>query len=138
MPTPPFTRKDLAAASTKRPIDWSRLKNMPIRFNLALEDVLKGEASEQSKVDIATLYSFFISAKELGLIDDDGLIENSVGQLARAYTREAEGQAFRLDAVSAEALREMIASYEVIAKSVSARDYMKICNHIPKNLQVKK
>jgi hypothetical protein len=132
MTKPVFTRKELAAASTKRSIDWPRLKNMPLRFNMALEEVLKGNASEQSKVDLATLYSFFISAKELGLIDDSGLIENSAGNLARAYTREVEGNAFRLDATSAEALREMIASYEDIAKSVSARDYMRIINHVPK------
>lgn len=134
--SPLFTRKDLAAASTKRPMDWVLLKSLPMRFNVALEDVLKGESTESSRVDLATVYSFFMSAKELGHIDDDGLIESSVGGLAKAYLRTDDGKPFRLDAVSAEALREMIATYETLAKSLSARDYMKTINNIDRHLKV--
>jgi hypothetical protein len=129
--TPVFTRKDLKAASTKRPTDWRLLRTLPARFSVALEDVLKGESTESSRIDLATLYSFMMSAKELGHIDDDGLIESSVGGLAKAYTRTDDGKPFRLDAVSAEALKEMIPTYELLAKSLSARDYMKVCNHVP-------
>ena len=130
--TPPFTRKDLAAASTKRPIDWWRIKNMPLRFNMALEDVLKGVSEKQSRVDIATLYDFVLSAKELNLIDDNGLTEDCVSKLSAAYTRMNDGKPFRLDAQTAEAVREMIAAFELIAKSVSARNYMRIVNHVPR------
>lgn len=133
---PLFTRKDLAAASTKRPMDWNLLKSLPMRFNVALEDVLKGESTESSRVDLATVYSFFMSAKELGHIDDDGLIESSVAGLAKAYLRTDDGKPFRLDAVSAEALREMIATYEMLAKSLSARDYMKTINNIDRHLKI--
>lgn len=134
--TPPlFTRKDLKAASTKRPIEWNRLSTLLARFSVALEDVLKGESTESSRIDLATLFAFFISAKELGHIDDGGLIENSVGGLAKAYTRTDEGHPFRLDAVSAEALREMIATFETVAKGVSAREYMQICNDMPKHVK---
>lgn len=134
---PLFTRKDLAAASTKRPMEWNRLQHLPTRFNVALEDVLKGESTESSRIDLATLYSFMMSAKELGHIDDDGLIETSVGNLAKAYTRINDGKPFRLDAVSSEALKEMIAAYELLAKSLSARDYMKTVNHIPDFMKIK-
>jgi hypothetical protein len=128
---PVFTRKELAAASTKRPIDWCRVSKLPLQFNMSLEDVLKGSSEKQSRIDIATLYDFVLSAKELGHIDDGGLIDSCVEKLAAAYTRVNENKAFRLDAQSAEAVREMIASFEVIAKSVSARDYMRILNHVP-------
>lgn len=128
---PLFTRKDLKAASTKRPMPWNRLEPLITRFNVALFDVLKGESSESSRIDIATLYSFILAAKELGHADDGGIIaESSVG-LAKAYTRIDNGQTFRLDAVSAEAIKEMIPAYELLAKSLSARDYMRVCNHIP-------
>lgn len=134
---PLFTRKDLAAASTKKAMPWNRLQHLPTRFNVALEDVLKGESTESSRIDLATLYSFMMSAKELGHIDDDGLIETSVGSLAKAYTRINDGKPFRLDAVSAEALKEMIPAYELLAKSLSARDYMKTVNHIPDFMKIK-
>ena len=136
MNNPLFTRKDLAAASTKRPMEWNRLQHMPIRFNVALEDVLKGESTESSRVDIATLYSFMMSARELNLIDDGGLIDDSVGLLAKAYTRTDSGKPFRLDAVSSEAIKEMIVAYEELAKNLNARDYMKVCNHIPDFMKV--
>lgn len=129
---PVFTRKELAAASTKRPIDWWRVSKMPLQFNMALENVLTGSSEMQSRIDIATLYDFVLSAKELELVNDDGLMDGCVKQLAAAYTRVNDGKSFRLDAQSAEAVREMIGSFEVIAKSVSARDYMKILNHVPR------
>ena len=133
---PLFTRKDLAAASTKKAMEWNRLKHLPIRFNVALEDVLKGESTESSRVDIATLYSFMMSARKLNLIDDGGLIDDSIGLLAKAYTRTDSGKPFRLDAVSAEAIKEMIVAYEELAKGLSSRDYMKVCNHIPDFMKV--
>jgi transcription elongation factor GreA-like protein len=129
--TPVFTRKDLKAASTKRPIEWWRVSKLPLQFNMSLENVLKGSSEKQSRIDIATLYDFVLSAKELGHIDDGGLIDGCVNQLAAAYNRVNESKAFRLDAQSAEAVREMIVAFEAIAKSVSARDYMKILNHVP-------
>jgi hypothetical protein len=79
-----------------------------------------------------------MSAKELNHIDDGDLIETSVSGLAKAYTRTDNGKPFRLDAVSAEALKEMIATYEVLAKSLSERDYMKTVNHIPDFMKVEK
>ena len=133
---PLFRRKDLAAASTKRPMEGVRLQHMPIRFNVALEDVLRGESTVSSRVDIATLYSFMMSARELNLIDDDGLIDDSVGLLAKAYTRTDSGKPFRLDAISAEAIKEMIVAYEELAKGLSAREYMRVCNHIPDYMKV--
>ena len=133
---PLFTRKDLKASSTKRPMPWNQLEPLVIRFNVALQDVLTGESTESSRVDIATLYSFMMSAKQLGHIDDDGLIETTVGNLAKAYTRTDDGKPFRLDAVSAEAIKEMIPAYEMLAKSLSERDYMMTCNHIPNYLKV--
>lgn len=136
MKKPLFTRKDLGAASTNRPMPWNTLQHMPIRFNVALEDVLKGESTESSRVDIATLYSFMMSARKLNLIDDGGLIDDSVGLLAKAYTRTDSGKPFRLDAISAEAIKEMIVAYEELAKNLSARDYMKVCNHIPDYMKV--
>lgn len=131
MNQPVFTRKELSAASTKRPIDWWRISNLPMRYEVALEDVLKGKSSKSSRVDIATLYSFMMSASELGHIHDSGLIENSLNLLAKAYTRINDGHTFRLDAISAEAVREMIPSFEMVAKNISARDYMKVCNYVP-------
>lgn len=136
MNKPLFTRKDLKAASTKRSMEWNRLSTLPARFSVALEDVLKGESTETSRIDLATLYSFMMSAKELGHIEDDGLIETSVAGLAKAYLRTDDGKPFRLDAVSAEALKEMIPAYEMLAKSLSARDYMRTVNHIPNNLKI--
>lgn len=136
MNKPLFTRKDLAAASTKKSMDWALLKSMPMRFNVALEDVLKGESTESSRVDIVTLYSFMMSARELNLIDDGGLIDDSVGLLAKAYTRTDSGKPFRLDAISAEAIKEMIVAYEILAKNLSARNCMKVCNHIPDYMKV--
>jgi hypothetical protein len=133
---PLFTRKDLANASTKRPMAWNLLNHLPIRFNVALEDVLRGESTESSRIDLATLYSFMMSAKELNHIDDGDLIECSVSGLAKAYTRTDDGKPFRLDAISAEALKEMISAYEMLAKNISARDYMKVCNHIPDYMKV--
>ena len=132
---PLFTRKDLAAASTKRPLEWSRLQHMPLRFNISLEDVLKGGSTESSRIDLATLYSFIISAKELNLIEVGDLIDSSLAGLAKAYTRTDDGKPFRLDATSAEAIKEMIPAYEMLAKNLSARDYMKTCNHIPNHLK---
>lgn len=132
---PLFTHKDLKSSSTKRPMPWNQLEPLVIRFNVALQDVLTGESTESSRVDIATLYSFILAAKELGHADDDGLIAESSQGLARAYTRINEGHAFRLDAVSAEAIKEMIPAYEMLAKSLSERDYMKACNHIPNYLK---
>ena len=131
MSKPLFTRKALKAASTKKAIDWWRISNLPMRYEVALEDVLKGKSSKSSRVDIATLYSFMMSASELGHIHDGGLIESSLNLLAKAYTRINDGHAFRLDAISAEAVREMIPSFEMVAKNISARDYMKVCNHVP-------
>ena len=133
---PLFTRKDLAAASTKRTMEWNRLQHMPLRFNVALEDVLKGESTESSRIDLATLYSFMISAKELNLIEVGDLIDSSVAGLAKAYNRTDDGKPFRLDATSAEAIKEMIPAYEMLAKNLSARDYMKTCNHIPHYMKV--
>lgn len=131
MTKPLFTRKDLKAASTKRPFPWQQLESLVTRFNVALEDVLKGQSAESSRVDIATLFSFIMTAKELGHIDDDGLIAGSAPALARAYTRINDGHAFGLDAVSAEAIKEMMPAYEMLAKSLSMRDYMKTCNAMP-------
>ena len=133
---PLFTRKDLAAASTKRATPWNRLEPLVTRFNVALEDVLRGESTESSRVDLATLYSFFMSAKELGHIDDGGLIESSVEGLAKAYTRTDNGKPFRLDAISSEAIKEMIVAYEELAKALSAREYMRVCNYIPDYMKV--
>jgi hypothetical protein len=138
MNKPLFTRKDLKAASTKIPIAWPRIKTRTTAFNSALDDVLRGVSEERSRIDLATLYSFFMSAKELGHIDDGGLIENSVGALAKAYTRTDDGKPFRLDAVSAEALREMIATFETVANGVSAREYMSICNAMPNHVKTEK
>lgn len=132
---PLFTRKDLRAASTKRPMEWVRLRHMPLRFNVALEDVLKGKSTESSRIDLATLYSFMISAKELKLIEVGDLIDSSAAGMAKAYTRTDDGKPFRLDAISAEAIKEMIPAYEMLAKNLSARDYMKTCNHIPNYLK---
>ncbi len=134
---PPFTRKDLAAASTKRPIDWWRVEKLPLRYNVALKNILTGSAEREARVDIATLWNFILSAKELNIIDDSSLTLDFTEQFAAAYTRFSQGKSFRLDAQTAEAVKEMIVAFELIAKSESARDYMKICNHIPKNLQVK-
>lgn len=132
---PLFTRNDLKASSTKRPMPWNKLEPLVTRFNVALQDVLTGESTESSRVDIATLYSFMMSAKQLGHIDDDGLIETTVENLAKAYTRTDNGKPFRLDAISAEAIKEMIPAYEMLAKSLSERDYMKVCNIIPNHLK---
>lgn len=129
---PPFTRKDLRAASTKRPIPWNNLQNLPMRFNVALEDVLRGDSSKSSGVDIATLFSFMLSAKEMGFIEDGGLTEDSAPNLAAAYTRIDSGKPFRLDGRTAEAIKEMIVAFETVAKSISERDYMRVCNHVPK------
>jgi hypothetical protein len=132
MTKPVFTRKELAAASTKRPIDWWRVSKLPLQFNSSLEDVLKGMSEKQSRIDIATLCNFVLSAKELGHIEDGGLMIDVVGRLNDAYNRVNDGKSFRLDAQSAEAVREMIVAFEVIAKTVSARDCMRIINHVPK------
>jgi transcription elongation factor GreA-like protein len=132
MTKPVFNRKELAAASTKRSIDWWRVSKLPLQFNSSLEDVLKGSSEKQSRIDIATLYDFVLSAKELGHIEDDGLMDGCVNKLADAYRRVNDGKTFRLDAQSAEAVREMIVAFEDIAKTVSARDYMRIINHVPK------
>jgi hypothetical protein len=128
---PPFTRKHLRAASTKRPMDWRYLSGLPTRYNVALQDVLKGESSQSSRVDLATLYNFMLSAKELGLIDDGGMADDSAPRLAAAYTRAATGKSFRLDGRTAEVIKEMIATFEMVARAISERDYMRVCNHVP-------
>lgn len=127
--TPPFTRKDMRAASAKRPIDWSQLKNLPVRYNLALADVLKGDSSKSSRVDITTLFSFMLSAKQLGLIDDGGMICDVGALLADAHRRVQTGKPFRLDGRTSEVIKEMIGMFETIVRSISERDFMRVCNH---------
>lgn len=135
MKAPLFTRKDLKASSTKRPFPWNNLSKLITRFSVALEEVVKGNSSEWSRVDIATLYNFIYTAKKLGHIEDGGLIDEALPNLARAYSRMNEGKAFRLDGISLEAVKECIPAYEMLAKSLSEREYMTVCNAMREGIE---
>lgn len=125
---PIFTRKALRAASSKTPIAGNLATSLSIRYNLALQDVLFGESLKTSRIDLGTVYNFVLSAKLLNLIDDEGITESNLKNLAKAFTRVDAGKSFRLDADCAEAFREIIPAFDMLAKSLSARDYMKVCN----------
>lgn len=125
---PAFTRKQLKAASTKRPANWRFVGSLPLKYSIALQDVLVGQSLKSSRVDLATLYRFMLAARDLNFIDDGGLMAENLGSIAQAYRRVAAGKTFRLDGKSAEAFRELLPAFEELLKTLSARDYMKVCN----------
>jgi hypothetical protein len=127
---PPFTKAQVNGASPKRPIEWCRLANLPIRYHMALEDVTKGQSDEASRFDLATLFNFLWAAKERKVIEDDGIMQSALKGLATAFRRTDDGKPFRLDGTGIEAMKTLVNAFEDIAKAMPAREYMRTCNWV--------
>lgn len=127
---PPFSRAQVNGASPKKPIEWSHIAHLPTQYYVALQDVVTGKSEEASRMDLATLFNFMYAAKERKVIDDDGLLGAALKDLALAFRRTDDGKAFRLTGQGLQAMRDLVAAFEDVARTISARDYMKTCNFV--------
>lgn len=127
---PPFAKALVNGASPKKPIEWSHIAHLPIQYHVALEDVVSGRSDESSRMDLATLFNFMFAAKERKVIEDDGLLHGALQELGKAFRRTDDGKPFRLSGAGLQAMRDLVTAFEDVARSISARDYMKTCNFV--------
>jgi hypothetical protein len=128
--SPPFPKALVNGASPKKPIEWKHIEHLPIQYHVALEDVVSGRSEPNSRMDLATLFNFMFAAKERKVIDDGGLLQCALQELGKAFRRTDDGKPFRLSGTGLQAMRDLVTAFEEVAKTISARDYMKTCNYV--------